>query len=79
METSQLIKEIERLPDEAKQRVAALILELKLYYSRQTPLTEEELARWTDPEIFGMYADREDMRDSTAYVRKLRDEQWGPK
>ena len=79
METLQLVKEIERLPDEARQKVAALVLELKLHYARQTPLTEEELARWNDPEIFGMYADREDMRDSTAYVRELREKQWGAK
>ncbi|WP_223648289.1 hypothetical protein [Hymenobacter psoromatis] len=79
METLQLVKEIECLPDEAKLKVEELVLELKLRYSRQTPLTEEELTRWADPEVFGMYADREDMRDSTAYIRKLRDEQWGAK
>ncbi|AMJ66973.1 hypothetical protein [Hymenobacter sp. PAMC 26628] len=79
METLQLVKEIEGLPDEAKQEVEALVLALKLRYSRQTPLTQEELIGWADPEVFGMYADREDMRDSTAYISKLRQEQWGAK
>lgn len=76
METLQLVKEIERLPDEAKQKVEALVLELKLHYSRQTPLTEEELARWTDPEIFGVSADDPERADSVGYVRRLREQQW---
>lgn len=79
METLQLAQEIQQLPLEARQKIETLVLSLKLHYSRQTPLTEQELARWSDPEIFGMYADREDMRDSTAYVRKLREQQWEAK
>ena len=76
METLQLVKEIERLPDEAKQKVEALVLELKLHYNRQTPLTEVEIAYWTDPDVFGVSVDDPSRADSTAYVRELREHQW---
>ncbi len=79
METLQLVEEIGALPDKARQEIESFLLEVKLRYARQSPLTDEELAQWADPEIFGMYADREDVRDSTAYIRKLREQQWGAK
>ncbi len=31
---------------------------------------------FADLEAFGMWADREDMKDSTEYIRKLRRERW---
>ena len=79
METQQLVKEIDGLPEKARQEIERFLLEVKLRYARQNPLTDEELSRWADPEIFGMYADREELRDSAAYVRKLREQQWGTK
>jgi len=79
METLQLVEQIEALPEKARQEIEHLVLVMKLRYARQNPLTDEELAQWADPEIFGMYADREDVRDSTAYIRKLREQQWGAK
>ena len=79
METQQLVKEIDGLPEKARQEIERFLLEVKLRYARQNPLTDEELSRWADPEIFGMYADREELRDSAAYVRKLREQQCGTK
>lgn len=79
METQQLMKEIDSLPEAAKREIEQFLFQLKLRYARLTPLTEAELAPWKDPELFGMYADRADMQDSTAYIRKLRNEQWGSK
>lgn len=35
--------------------------------------------RFADPDFHGGWADREDITDSTEYVRKLRREQWGVK
>ena len=79
METQQLVSEIATLPPMARQELEQFLMELKLRYARQQSLTPEERTRWMNPEIFGMYADREDLTDSSAYIRKLRDEQWSAK
>lgn len=76
METQQLVNEIAALPPVARQELEQFLMELKLRYARQNALTPEERTRWMNPEFFGMHADREDLADSSAYVRKLRDEQW---
>lgn len=34
--------------------------------------------RFMDPYFYGAWADRDDIGDSTEFVRKLRREQWGP-
>ena len=76
MEAQQLAKEIDRLPEAAKQEIEDFLLQLKLRYARLTPLTEAELAHWTDPEIFGVSANDPARADSVAYVRQLREQQW---
>ncbi|MDB5271006.1 MAG: hypothetical protein JWP58_4046 [Hymenobacter sp.] len=79
METQQLLSEIATLPPTARQELEQFLMELKLRYARQNSLTPDERTRWMNPEFFGMHADREDMADSDAYIRKLRDEQWPAK
>jgi len=76
METQQLVREIEELPEEARREVAQFLTQLKLRLARTTPLTEAEVAYWTDPAVFGVTADDPSRVDSVAYVRELRQQQW---
>ncbi len=43
------------------------------------PVVKSEISfhDFTKDEFFGIWSDREDIKDSTEYVKKLRDEQWG--
>ncbi|UYZ63017.1 hypothetical protein [Hymenobacter weizhouensis] len=76
METQQLVKEINSLPADALRELERFLVQLKWRYAQSTPPTQEEIIPLTDPEFFGMYANRDDMRDSVEYIRKLRREQW---
>lgn len=79
METQQLIAEISRLPADALRELERFLVQLKWRYAQSNPPVQEELAAFTDPEFFGMYADRDDMRDSVEYIKRLRRQQWGTK
>ena len=70
---SQIETNLSVLPPEALQLVADLVGVLSKQYVTppkrgKRPLNEEPFV--------GMWADRADMTDSTAYVRKLRQEEW---
>jgi hypothetical protein len=63
------------LPPEAQQVVADLIAFLR----RQTrPSTARKRAprEWENEPFVGMWRDREDMEDSSAWVRQLREREW---
>ncbi len=79
MEAQQLIREIEELPATARREVEEFLVRLKMRVARTAPLTEVEIAYWTDPEVFGVSADDPSRADSTAYVRELRKQQWRSK
>ncbi len=65
------------LPPEAQQQVLDFIAFLQTRYrparshktARATPLAKEP--------FIGMWRDRDDMRDSAAWVRNLRNTEWG--
>ena len=71
--------EFDALPPGAQYAVFEFIEFLRARYqdervirtSQETPLLEES--------FIGMWKDREDMQDSSAYVRKLRQCEWGIK
>lgn len=70
-----IIELITRLPPDKQAEVADFVEFLSKKQSPPptpaSPLTEEPL--------FGLWKDREDMRDSAAYVKRLREQEWGPK
>jgi hypothetical protein len=76
MTNKELLKEIALLPDEAKRSVEDFVVYIRERYAefakkpvkRKKPLREEA--------FFGMWADREDIKDSVDWVRSLRRTQW---
>lgn len=75
MDTEQLIREIEALPDDDRQQVADFIAFLRrarqegpIWLTDDPPIPE-------DPAI-GMWKDRDDMKDGASWVRQLRQNEW---
>ena len=75
MDTSELAREIAALPPEAQQQVAALVAALKARGAHQHGAGRKRPALADEPFI-GMWRDREELRDSSAWVRQLRREEW---
>lgn len=79
MEATSIVLEIDSLPPEAQKQVVDFVAFLKTRYPTESPtekVVETELA---DEPFVGMWRDRDDMQDSTAWVRDLRCHEWEPK
>jgi hypothetical protein len=75
MTQQQLLNEFKSLPSEAQRQVADFIAFLRQKYRTTPPVTEKR--RDLDGEGFiGMWAKREDMADSTNWVRQTREQEW---
>ncbi len=75
MSESTVSKKINKLPPEAKQQARDFV---DFLYERYVKSETKESARESilESSFFGMWKDREDMKDSTAWVRKVRKSQW---
>ena len=76
MESESIVREIASLPPEAQKQVIDFIAFLKARYPTTQPARKERRTRLTDEPFIGMWRDREDMKDSTAWVRSLRQNEW---
>jgi hypothetical protein len=72
METSDILKEMASLPIEAQKQVIDFIAFLKTRYPIVQVVPKTERVRLSNEPFIGMWRGREDMRDSTAWVRNLR-------
>ncbi|MBP8252857.1 MAG: hypothetical protein KAX40_10865 [Herpetosiphon sp.] len=61
------------LPQEAQHQVNDFIAFLQTRYATVEPVVRTKLI---DEPFIGMWADREDMTDSTAWVRSIRQKEW---
>ena len=78
METSNILtKEMASLPMEAQKQVIDFIAFLKTRYPTAQVVPKTKRVRLSDEPFIGMWQGREDMRDSTAWVRSLRRREWG--
>lgn len=75
MDYKTLIEKIETLPDEGKDKLLSFVEYLKEFYDIE-PEKPKEKKPLSSYEFVGMWKDREDMKDSVAWVKKLRREQW---
>lgn len=76
METANIAREIASLPPEAQRQVMDFVAFLKARYPTTQPVKKTRRTRLADEPFIGMWQDREDMRDSTAWVRSLRQREW---
>lgn len=75
MTQQQLIDEFESLPKEAQRQVADFISFLHSRY-RTAPEVSPVDRELADEEFIGMWAKREDMADSSGWVRRSREREW---
>ena len=66
------------LPEEAKRQVTDLIASLRRRYA-STPERAKPSGPLESEPFVGMWQDREDLTDSTAWVRAAREREWGPR
>ncbi len=76
MDAAQIAREIASLPPEARKQVLELVLFLKARYLSAPTSGRTKQRRLTKEPFIGMWRNRKDMQDSTAWVRKLRRCQW---
>ena len=76
MESTNLIQDIGSLPPEAQKQVSDFVAFLKMRYPVMQSVRKVKRTRLADEPFIGMWCDREDMRDSSAWVRHVRESGW---
>jgi len=75
MSESTVSNKIKKLPPEAKKQAQDFVDFLYERYVKDEPKKSDKKGIF-ESSFFGMWKDREDMQDSTAWVRKIRKSQW---
>ncbi len=75
MTHEEMLRELASLPPEGQQQVADFIALLRERYARpqSSELVTSDLAQ---DGFIGIWRDREDMQDSSVWVRNLREREW---
>jgi hypothetical protein len=76
MEATNLIRDIGSLPPEAQKQVSDFVAFLKTRYPVGKSDRKAKRTKLADEPFIGMWRDREDMQDSSAWVRRLRESEW---
>ena len=76
MTNEEMLREINSLPPEAQRQLEDFIFFLRERYKGAQPKTAPTSDLETEAFV-GMWRDREDMRDSSAWVRNVRQSHWG--
>ena len=75
MTNEEILREINSLPIEAKQQIEDFVSFLRERYKNSTLKPSETADLKTEPFV-GMWRDREDLSDSSAWVRNVRQMHW---
>jgi len=76
MERQKLWEELNSLPMEAQQQAVDFIAFLKQRYGNTSGKTRRKTVDLSEEKFIGMWSDREDMEDSSAWVRDVRKCEW---
>ena len=77
METDKIYNDISNLPPEAQRQIVDFIDFLKTRYQKPRQAKTSQKGKITDSPFIGIWKDRNDMGDSTRWVRSLRSSEWG--
>lgn len=75
MTNEELLKEINSLPPEGQRLVESYLAFLRQRYA--PPETASFNLSLQDEKFIGMWRDRDDITDSTIWVRDIRESEWG--
>jgi hypothetical protein len=76
MTNEEILREINSLPVEAQRQIEDFVAFLRQRY-QSSSLAETAKTDLAAEEFIGMWRDREDFQDSTAWVRNVRQSHWG--
>jgi hypothetical protein len=76
MEPEKLFRELASLPPEGRRQVAKFISSLRKRYARSSARKNAKRLPLRDEKFIGMWKDREDLEDSSAWVRSVRKSDW---
>ena len=73
MTSEEMLKQIAALPVGARREIEDAIARVKAVYIK----LETSQTKFEDEAFFGIWSDRDEMADSTAWVRSIREKHWG--
>jgi hypothetical protein len=76
MDPQKLWRQFEALPPEARRLVADFIAFLSVRYQRSPLPKHKGKSKLAEEPFIGLWEDREDLHDSTAWVRNVRQQEW---
>lgn len=77
MTKEEILREISSLPPEGQHLVESFVASLRQRYLRSQPATQTTSGDIQSESFIGMWRDRDEMKDSSGWVRKLRESEWG--
>jgi len=77
MNQEQVLRDLTALPPMAQRLVIDFIAFLRLRYAQESSEGGNALPALKDEPFIGMWRDRTDMTDSSAWVRTVRAREWG--
>ena len=77
MTDEEILREINSLPVEAQRQVTDFIAFIRQRYALSQPAEVNPASDLKSEEFVGMWRDRTDMEDSTAWTRNARENHWG--
>lgn len=72
MEEEKLLRELASLPPEGRRQVEQLVRLLKKRYAQSSSTKKARRSPLRDEKFVGMWKNREDLKDSSAWVRSIR-------
>ncbi len=75
MTNEELLQEIDSLPPEAQRLVENFLAYLRQRYA--SPVAQSNDVPLQDENFIGMWRDREELTDSAAWLRGIRESEWG--
>ncbi|MEW6130112.1 MAG: DUF2281 domain-containing protein [Acidobacteriota bacterium] len=76
MSQEEFLREFNALPPEDKRLVADFIAFLQSRYKKPKPKKKSKRSDIKKEAFIGMWHDRDDMKDSSTWVRNLREREW---
>ncbi len=76
MSNEDILTQFNSLPPEAKRQVIDLIASLHQQYDSSQSFEAQSSGELDQEPFIGMWRDREDLQDSTAWVRSNREREW---
>ena len=76
MNQEEILREILSLPPEGQRQVADFVARLRERYQRSQSIEKPGGPDLAKDSFIGMWRDREDVQDSSAWVRKARELEW---